>query len=503
MIDNFVLLHKKQVLSWVHLPTLDFEEARDELLLSVVAWGAANARYPEIRRLGLAMQETARTAIAEMFEEDNRNTRDLRAMQTNGLHLHVGLWSGVRRKIEIAQSFMLPFVTMLRRGGRFRTRGSPPTEPNDDAATTKAQWEHWVECESMKRLAYHAFLEDTCISMALFNPPMINPLEILLELPCSRAIWDASSPDEWKQLILSRKELATENAPTLRTCCGDISILTMHQEYVDVQMSFLLIVCSVWARIWHWRQMRAAPTQSGNQAHNLSVSSYHQELTSYCHELALSEMDLAGGIEPFPKMFLEMCQLHLYVSLEDIQTFAGKEGHEEARKMVASLRTSWIKLPESRYAIYHAGQVLRQASRFPLGFLTGVAAVAVYHAGLVLWTYAVLAEPDPLLQYQNARSSTSQTIEPVQLDGAHSFGDFQRFFLLGKGWPCIYSYQVNQDHDESIIPLTDPSAVMGSITNLLANKNGAEFDLPPIVTNLVKLMQSLGKAAREVGRISG
>jgi hypothetical protein len=495
MAENFLAYHSRQVLSWVHLPTLDLEEIREELLLSIVSWGAAHSRHPDIRKLGFAMQETARFAVAEMFEEDNRTIRDLRAMQTNGLHLHVGLWSGIRRKIEISESFMMPFVTMLRRGGRFREKTQCAPDHSEDPTANENRWRQWMEAESMKRLSFHALYEDTCISMALFNPPLVNPLEFHLELPCSRRLWDAASADEWRQVLLTTPASSDMRLPMFRACIGDVGTLINNQSSVDMQMSFMLLVCSVWSRVWQWRQMKAFSTIANHNANSLPVSSYKQEIESLLKQLALSEADILGGIGPHPKLLLEICQMHLHVSLEDIQIFAGKEGQEEARKMMASLR-AWTKLSDSRQAIFHAGQILRQASHYPFGFLSTFAAVAVYHASLVLWAYAVLAEPEPGQATRFDSSPASNSTEFVRLDGSQSPGDYQRFLMLGKGMACIRAYKIQQDQDDGVItPLTDPMGIMESITNLLAHKNGTFSEMPPIVSNLVKLMQSLGKAA--------
>lgn len=40
------------------------------------------------------------------------NTRDLMAIQTYMLSLDVGLWSGFKRKMELAESFLCPLVTV-------------------------------------------------------------------------------------------------------------------------------------------------------------------------------------------------------------------------------------------------------------------------------------------------------------------------------------------------------------------------------------------------------
>jgi hypothetical protein len=357
-----------------------------------------------------------------------------------------------------------------------------------------------MEIESLKRLAFHALYEDACTSMSLFNPPLINPLEMHLELPCPRSLWEATTAEEWRRVLLNHSNTSANKIPALRTCIADIGILTSQQGFADVQMSFLLIVCSVWSKVWQWRQMKATSMISGSHANNLPVTSYHSELVNLCKQLSLSEADIDGGIGPHPRLSLEVCQMHLHVSLEDIQLFAGKEGHEEARKTVASLRC-WIKLPDSRQAIYHAGQILRQAARYPYGLLAGFQAVAVYHASLVLWAYAVLTEPDSILQPRNEESPTPRESEIVRLDGDESQADLQRFLMLAKGRPCIRAYRHRQEHDDgSVTFLTDPMGVMDSITNLLASKNGNEHEMPPIVSNLVKLMHSLGKAASVMKR---
>lgn len=40
------------------------------------------------------------------------NTRDLKALQAFMLSLEVGMWSGFKRKMEIAESFIQPLLTV-------------------------------------------------------------------------------------------------------------------------------------------------------------------------------------------------------------------------------------------------------------------------------------------------------------------------------------------------------------------------------------------------------
>lgn len=46
------------------------------------------------------------------FENDNSMTRDLEMLQAYLLELDVGIWSGIKRKMEIAESHALPMVTV-------------------------------------------------------------------------------------------------------------------------------------------------------------------------------------------------------------------------------------------------------------------------------------------------------------------------------------------------------------------------------------------------------
>jgi hypothetical protein len=46
----------------------------------------------------------------DQWEEDNSHTRSLQALQAFMIGLDIGLWSGFKRKMEIAQSFAQPII---------------------------------------------------------------------------------------------------------------------------------------------------------------------------------------------------------------------------------------------------------------------------------------------------------------------------------------------------------------------------------------------------------
>lgn len=75
--------------------------------------------------------------------------------QTYALHIEIGIWSGNRRKTEIAESFSQPLITMLRRGLRFRRSVYQTIIPlaEDTNEVLERKWHAWIEQESFKRYA--------------------------------------------------------------------------------------------------------------------------------------------------------------------------------------------------------------------------------------------------------------------------------------------------------------------------------------------------------------
>lgn len=87
------------------------------------------------------------------YERDNTFIRDLRTSQAYALTIDIGMWSGNRRKTEIAESFSQPLITMLRRALRFRRSVYPTIVPlaEDVGQVLESKWQSWVNQESFKR----------------------------------------------------------------------------------------------------------------------------------------------------------------------------------------------------------------------------------------------------------------------------------------------------------------------------------------------------------------
>jgi len=120
LIDIFLLQDSNGIESYIHASSFNCKETRTELLLSMVASGAQYIALSPVWKMGLIMQEVVRLALADLFERDNSMTRELQILEAYIMWLEIGVFSGFRRKTEIALSFLQPLVTMLTWGGAFQ-----------------------------------------------------------------------------------------------------------------------------------------------------------------------------------------------------------------------------------------------------------------------------------------------------------------------------------------------------------------------------------------------
>ncbi|KEF58696.1 uncharacterized protein A1O9_06622 [Exophiala aquamarina CBS 119918] len=100
---------------FLHLSSFRVNKCRTELLSALIVAGSANFANRQIWKLGLAIQERTRLDIYQTVDHNNSIARDLEFLQAQILWVEAGLWSGVRRTMEVAQSAAnnVPFVGNL------------------------------------------------------------------------------------------------------------------------------------------------------------------------------------------------------------------------------------------------------------------------------------------------------------------------------------------------------------------------------------------------------
>lgn len=371
-------------------------------------------------------------------------------------------------------------------------------EPNDEGPELERKWRTWITRERWKRLVFHCFLQDARVSMVTLTNPSMSYAELMLPLPDPREVWSARSASEWKAEYLQRMEGVDESPrPSLADVFHDINLLSGSGLGVDMQFSVSIYLHGFWAMILEYRRLSAvhrpraysrSASMGAGQSQSLLLGSRHQELVRELQSFYLMTQEL-DEMTTHEHLMLHMLNMHLHVSLDDVQLFAGKEGVDQARRIYPTLQ-QWAVSSEARTAIWCAGQVLRYAKAFAPGDLRDFDAVAVEHAGLVLWTYAVVNTsisdaPRPRLQQQSA--------DKVYLDGAETAAT-QKFVTFGQGKPMVRGPVVRDTVFEAWAE--DAQACMGVAQEVIAgNYKDVKESIPPMVLNLCTVMQQMGEAA--------
>ncbi|KUJ14262.1 uncharacterized protein LY89DRAFT_649974 [Mollisia scopiformis] len=475
--------------SWIHIPTFRPQTNRAEWNAIVVAAGAILSSIPTVRKLGFAIQEAVRMVVPTICEKDNSKTRELQLCQTFALQLSIGIWSGNKRKMEIAECHLQPLITMLRRAGHYRRRPPiPAPSPIDDEHTLEIKWRAWIEAESFKRLAFHTLLHDAQASISLLTRPMISYAEMSLELPYSLSLWRARSALEWRDAYLVLTPTISTRLPSLMQSIHDLPSLVSLSPCLDMRFSTSAILHAMWSLVSEYRQvqfvLKTSPTStpdpsppSSNGA--LISQSWQQELTHLLESISLT---FSSTLTAESSIIQELFLMNLHVSFEELQLFAGKEGTEEAVRVYPSLK-NWWKGRRARQAIWHAGQILRSARRAE-GELRDFYAVAIYHAALCFWVWG-------MCELGDSRPSTiHESEEIVWLDGEEN-NLTRRFIAMAGCVPMIRGLVGNGNGCR----LDNPKAVMELVIGVMGRACVLGNSLPPLVENLSQLMRDLGGAA--------
>ncbi|KAJ6107574.1 hypothetical protein N7523_008897 [Penicillium sp. IBT 18751x] len=462
LMHHFLNGHAENIASWLHLPTFDAEKVRTQLLLMIIAAGAITCTHPMIQQLGFALQEVVRDLLQREFEGDNRHTRDLQYLQAFSLVLEVGLWSGNKRKMEIAEGFMLPIITLI----------------GDDAAR---------RC-----------------SMALQTTPLFSFGEVSLDLPAAKEIWMAPNAHEWRTQYLRLFNGPADSYPATYYVY-EISQLRLRRG-VDPDFSALVVVYSTWTLVWSHLQLHSMlECQPSNSQHCYSAtsSSYNQELRQILGQIRMSLVDWNDRPRLKLDLLVQRVMLSLHVSFDLVQTFAGKNGAEAARQTFP-LQQRWVESSGSREAIWHAGQILRLAGQSVRGGEQVVQFdyICVYHAGLTFWAYSTVQFIGRKRSQAAKKSSKLQVMPPpsdelVWLDSEYA-NNIQQFISLGRGTPVVCDWRKGEPAMSNPIYLNDSNAVLKLCVSILRYHVEGGIDERPVslVDNLCQMMQELGRASQ-------
>ncbi|KAL2785561.1 hypothetical protein BJX66DRAFT_58108 [Aspergillus keveii] len=498
VISQFLVNHKTELDTFIHVPTFNLLEQTPELLVGMVASAALSSPLPPVHEFGSFLHEAHRELNARLNCNDQRNIRILGPLQSLAVEFHSGIWSGDRRKMEMSEGLRNSLVTMLRRAHVFSGYDDPRIlpEPGDSPQMTENKWLSWVRHESFKRLAIHVLITDVQCSMSLQIPPLISPSELLLPLPASKDIWEAKSSSEWRRIFLAKDTNKLTPLPSLHNCIEKLDLVLPLRDVVDTQLTSLAVLSGHWPPIFYYRQ-RAQLRDGRDRQNSLVQTALYSDAKEALEAFSVVFTEWCGDLAPSVLILHERLLMSLYVSLEDVQLFGGKAGEAHARRKIPIL-TAWVKRRESRQAIWHAGQLFRAAKRFP-NTLPATAMVALYHASLVLWAYAAVGSiegpiiPTPDTCFQEDFSTL------VRLDGEN---DAHYFVTLGRGTPVVTQDSRFAKQAPEYVPIRDGRAVMSTVVDFIRTRNGAadSGECLPLVDNLGRLMLELGYAAGRMTR---
>lgn len=466
--------------SFLHLATFDPNTRRPELVAIMAAAGAVLTSDPALAKLGYAIQECVRVAVPRQWEQDNTLIRDLQLSQAWIINLEIGLWSGYSRKVEIAESFLQPLVTMLRRDGKLKRSGYSEPINGTEANMSKA-WLTWIESESWKRLAYRLLSHDASSSMALLVNPLISYAEFTAPVPASEEVWSAESPEHWKPLWMSR----SGQTFTIADFLADPEALVMHRDSIEVMATAFALVSYSWSLCWEFIQLNSLQRTRRQQWNALVMSSRSDELVRLVSDIrAVVGIHLPNAMDVI--MMLELVLLHIHMPFEDIQIFAGIEGSEQARSSYPFIR-DWAQSESARRSVYHASQIIRVAKELPRGYVHSITAMMLYHASLSFLVYGLLAK-QPVGSTWGAMGPLPRVSEDVYLDQAEDF-TIRKFLQHGSGSPCIQCWNESSNVSEATY-LSNPRRIIGAIVGILRGNFGSR-PRPHLVDKMMQLMTGL------------
>lgn len=365
------------------------------------------------------------------------------------------------------------------------------------------------------RLAIYVFLHDVQTSIILQKPPLVVYNEISFSLPAALDLWGAPTAEAWRTTYLSkprpRPETEDSALPRVSHMMQHVHNPDNNTGVVDFDLCYAALLHGFWGQIsayrnsvryyrHHDRNPMGAP---GGAVRRPWLQSQQQEL--YADLCAFATIfSNPNAYNPELAMLGELLKMILHVSLDDLQTFAGKSGEDEARRVSLALEDDWIQKQDARYAAWHAGQVLRFARDMPPASLRAFNATAVYFASITLWVYGVLADtnqqPGGGMDEDDGRKRLlpQQMIAstPIVVLDSEDMRGIQEFLQYNRGTPGLRTPVFDEGdtrRGEGVEALSDTGMVLGIARRVLRdNFPVANEPLPPLVESLTILLRDLG-----------
>ncbi|GKU02018.1 c6 zinc finger protein [Fusarium langsethiae] len=486
MIETHFAVEEPKSEGFIHRSSLYLATTSLDLISAVVSNGATYISSPAIWHFGLALHKLT-SGMIQKLESSIAAARDMMLLQASMLHLETGQWSGFNRQTAAAESSAPQLLTLLRRTGRTSfTSDTNIHTPNtgDSPEILESKWRNFTTIESCKRLAIRAFLHDVQTSILLWKGPTLAYNELDFALPAAHDLWMAGTPQVWWDLNSVKGPLPAGDVPRLSDIRDCISFVTKPNAWVDIETCCKTALHGLWGQVWAYR-CAVAPFHSLGPDHSspdtpLWAKTLYQSLYNDLQRFS-DKVKEARTFGPELLFLSELFMMMLHVSLNDVQRLAGRKGEEGSRRAAQLLEKAWLPRPESRYAVWHAGQVLRYAEEYQPARLRGFDAMVVYLASLTLWAYGLVSQQS-MNDYKETGNNT------VSLNGPET-GDLTAFLEAGQGTPSLASPGGIRSQLE---PVSNCAAVL-SLGRLIFRQNypATNEAMPPLVEGLCRHLADL------------
>ena len=310
------------------------------------------------------------------------------------IQLYLAYWSAISRKIEMAESLSMLGTTLLRRGKMLQRQiyAAPEHFLNLPGLSVHEQWLKWVEQESRKRLVYFAFTLDAHISVARDTNILFPYSELETPLPSATRLWKAESAAKWQDILQNDPELRNQQPESLCTILRRPYLSSNRTTLSDAKCWDIAFLAGFWAFIHEYQEMNAV-LRRVHSSNDFVLKSRYTELNTALEQLR-AELANLDNASPEVLILQDFMGLHLEVAFYELSKYAGIGTEADARLAVPYVQ-KWVKSPQSRAALWHAGQIFRVTKLLPTGNLTDIYVVALYHAAVTLWVWGLLFRTQP------------------------------------------------------------------------------------------------------------
>ncbi|KAG8531642.1 uncharacterized protein KY384_003273 [Bacidia gigantensis] len=442
----------------LHKPTFSANEAKELLLIAVIAIGAScldKMHGADVTEAGADLANFLAWHLrGEVFKhKDFSPPAQLWIFQTLLLlEVYEKMYS-TRTLHERAHIHHGTTLTLMRRGSSLIGRSPLDSPPTENAAsensvdhtttmnnTPEQWWNHWVTNEATRRVAFAAFIIDSIHATMFGHQATMVAHEMKLALPCDESLWSAGTSAEVAKKeadlrakgtksmtffdglknTLKGKQVQTNPFGRMAIMAGLLSV-TWHMNQRDVQIHHLGALKALGGKDV-WRSPLTKAFDSWKQDFDSSMSKENFSL-SY----SAAKLDEENIFESRVVLH-HLSHMAMHVDIVSCQIFAGarrllgrttlQSDYDIAQKRI---RLNWAPRASARHATYYALKFLAQvllpdpgaAYSSPTGFTPYSARDdfllnrpwVLYYAILVVWSYGFaldgpIKEPPDLASHQ-------------------------------------------------------------------------------------------------------